>query len=117
MKSSDATLLPENLIAGTSLNSPGTTERTRRQSWQTTRSRIWNTGSELSRRNCASRRNGIQEFVENAEDVICTADLEGNFTSVNRAAERVSGYPRSEVIGRPFGDFVAPESRPLCSER
>ncbi len=28
MKSSDATLLPENLIAGTSLNSPGTTELT-----------------------------------------------------------------------------------------
>ena len=57
-----------------------------------------------------------QELVENAEDVMCTADLEGNFTSVNRAAERVSGYSRAEVIGRPFRDFVAPEFRPLLSK-
>ena len=57
-----------------------------------------------------------QELVENAEDVMCTADLEGNFTSVNRAAERLSGYSRAEVIGRPFRDFVAPEFRPLLTK-
>ena len=57
-----------------------------------------------------------QELVENADDVICTADLEGNFRSVNHAAEFVSGHSRSELIGRPFSDFVAPEFRPLLGK-
>ena len=57
-----------------------------------------------------------RELFENADDVICTADLDGNFTSLNRAAERISGYSRTEVIGLPFSRFVAPEYRPLLKQ-
>ena len=56
------------------------------------------------------------DLVENADDVICTADLEGNFTSLNKAAERISGYSSSEVIGMPFEHFVAPEYHPLVKQ-
>jgi PAS domain-containing protein len=34
----------------------------------------------------------FRELIENANDIIYTHDLEGNFTSANRAATRVYGY-------------------------
>ena len=58
----------------------------------------------------------LQDLVENAEDAICTADLEGHLTSINRAAERMSGSTRAEAIGTPFANFVAPEYRPLLKK-
>jgi diguanylate cyclase (GGDEF)-like protein/PAS domain S-box-containing protein len=51
----------------------------------------------------------FEDLVENADDAICTADLEGRLTGVNRATEKLSGYPRSEILGKPFASFVAPE--------
>jgi len=32
-----------------------------------------------------------RELVENASDLIYVIDLQGNFTSINRAAQRISG--------------------------
>jgi PAS domain S-box-containing protein len=39
----------------------------------------------------------FQDLVENANDAICTADLDGNLTSINHATEKLSGYSRSEI--------------------
>ncbi len=50
-----------------------------------------------------------RELFENARDAIYVHDLAGNYTSVNRAAERLSGYPREEILGRNFTDFVVSE--------
>jgi len=50
-----------------------------------------------------------RELFENAKDVIYVHNMSGIYTSVNRAAEELSGYPRNEIIGRPFWDFVARE--------
>ena len=50
-----------------------------------------------------------RELFENAKDVIYVHNMSGIYTSVNRAAEELSGYPRKEIIGRPFWDFVARE--------
>jgi PAS domain S-box-containing protein len=50
-----------------------------------------------------------RELVENANDLIYTHDLEGNITSLNRAAERITGYARAEALKMNFLDFVAPE--------
>jgi len=50
-----------------------------------------------------------RDLFENAKDAIYVHDLNGTYTSVNRAAEELSGYPRDEIIGRHFSDFVAPE--------
>ena len=36
----------------------------------------------------------LRELLENANDIIYTQDLQGNFTSVNKAAERITGYTR-----------------------
>jgi two-component system sensor histidine kinase UhpB len=61
--------------------------------------------------NAALRVSGerYRELFENANDIVFTADLDGNFTSINRAGERLSGYGRSEVLSMNFSSFVAPE--------
>jgi PAS domain S-box-containing protein len=54
-----------------------------------------------------------RELFENARDAIYVQDLGGIYVSVNRAAERLSGYERSEIIGKHFGHFIAPDYLPL----
>ncbi|HEU0253760.1 MAG TPA: PAS domain S-box protein [Pyrinomonadaceae bacterium] len=50
-----------------------------------------------------------RELFENARDAIYVHDLEGNYISINRAAERLSGFKRDEIIGHNFIEFVAPD--------
>jgi PAS domain S-box-containing protein len=52
-----------------------------------------------------------RELVENASDIIYAHDLEGLFTWVNRACERVTGYTREEALRMRIWDLVAPEYR------
>jgi PAS domain S-box-containing protein len=46
---------------------------------------------------------------DNANDIIYTHDLAGNFTSINNAAERMLGYSRDDVLKLNVRDVVAPE--------
>ncbi len=55
-----------------------------------------------------------RELVENANDIVYTHDLAGNFTSINQAAERISGYRREDAIGLNITQIVAPEHLPLA---
>lgn len=50
-----------------------------------------------------------RELFENAKDAIYVHDLKGRYTSVNRAAEALSGYSRDEILGKHYIEFVAPE--------
>ena len=50
-----------------------------------------------------------RELVENANDIVYTHDLAGNFTSINNAAERVLGYAKDDVFQLSVSDVVAPE--------
>jgi PAS domain S-box-containing protein len=50
-----------------------------------------------------------RELFENAKDAIYVHDLSGRYTSINRAAEKLSGYSREEILGKNFNSFVAPE--------
>jgi len=50
-----------------------------------------------------------RELFENANDIVYTADLQGRFTSINRAGERLSGYSRDEAPTKHIADVVAPE--------
>jgi PAS domain S-box-containing protein len=53
----------------------------------------------------------FRELFENANDVIFLHDLKGIVLAINRAAEYLTGYTRNEVIGRSFGELIAPEAR------
>jgi PAS domain S-box-containing protein len=48
-----------------------------------------------------------RELFDNARDAIYVHDLDGNYISINRAAERLSGYTRDEILGRNFAEFIA----------
>lgn len=50
------------------------------------------------------------DLFENANDLIYTHDLNGNFTSLNRAGERITGYTREEALTMNIADLVAPDS-------
>ena len=50
-----------------------------------------------------------RELFENANDIIYTSDLVGNFTSLNKAGERITGYTRDEAVKMNFAQIVVPE--------
>ncbi len=50
-----------------------------------------------------------RDLFENANDLIYTHDLEGNFTSLNRAGENITGYSRTEALKMHIAQVVAPE--------
>jgi two-component system, cell cycle sensor histidine kinase and response regulator CckA len=57
-----------------------------------------------------------RELIENAGDIIYTHDLQGNFTSLNKAGERCLGYAREEILGTNIVQIVAAEYRDLVRQ-
>lgn len=51
----------------------------------------------------------FRELFENANDVVYTTDLQGNFTSLNRIGEILTGYTREEACNLNLRQVVAPE--------
>jgi diguanylate cyclase (GGDEF)-like protein/PAS domain S-box-containing protein len=56
------------------------------------------------------REQQYRDLFENANDLIYTHDLNGCFTSLNRAGEQITGYSRAEALKMKIRDVVAPES-------
>lgn len=50
-----------------------------------------------------------RELFENANDIIYTHDLAGNFTSLNRAGEQITGYTRHDAANMNIVDVLSPE--------
>jgi len=50
-----------------------------------------------------------RDLFENAKDIIYTRDLEGRFTSINKAAERLTGFSADEIARLNVKDVVLPE--------
>jgi len=50
-----------------------------------------------------------RDLFENANDLIYTHDLQGNFTSLNRAGELITGYSREEALTMNIAQVVAPD--------
>ncbi len=48
-------------------------------------------------------------LVEFSQDLIWSVDLEGRYTFINSAAEKIYGYSPAEMIGRKFTEFQPPE--------
>lgn len=77
------------------------------------------TGEALRRSQVAlqEREERLQAIFETASDLIVTLDLQGIFTSVNRAAEMTLGLDRTDLIGKPFISFLTPGSGAYAQER
>ena len=63
-----------------------------------------------------SSEDGYRELFENANDIIYTHDLDGTFTSLNRAGERITGYSREEARRMKISDVLAPEYLALARQ-
>jgi diguanylate cyclase (GGDEF)-like protein/PAS domain S-box-containing protein len=50
-----------------------------------------------------------RELFENANDIVYTHDLAGNFTSLNKTGERITGYTREEACRINIAQVVVPE--------
>ncbi len=50
-----------------------------------------------------------RDLVENAHDIIYSHDLQGNYTSMNKAGELITGYTREEALALNLSRTVAPE--------
>ncbi len=51
------------------------------------------------------------QLFEEANDIVYTHDLQGFFTSLNKAGERLSGFRREELYRRRIFDIIVPEQR------
>ena len=72
-----------------------------------------NRRAEISIRESEER---YRELFENANDIIYTHDLQGNFTSLNRSGERITGYSREEAVAMNVADVIAPDYLNLARE-
>src|SRR5690242_6205686 len=58
-----------------------------------------------------------RELFENARDAMYVHDLDGTYTSINHAAEKLTGYSREEIVGHHFSEFVGAEHVKQVRER
>src|SRR5689334_1444392 len=58
-----------------------------------------------------------RELFENARDAMYVHDLSGTYTSINHAAEKLTGYSREEIVGHNFSEFVPAEHIKQVRER
>jgi PAS domain S-box-containing protein len=57
-----------------------------------------------------------RDLVENAHDIIYSHDLKGNYLSVNKAAEHITGYTREEALQLNMSQTLAPECADKATE-
>jgi two-component system, sensor histidine kinase and response regulator len=57
-----------------------------------------------------------RDVFENSHDIIFSIDLDGNFTSLNKAAEQATGYSRAEGLRMNVDQVTAPRDRARVRE-
>ncbi|HEX8921138.1 MAG TPA: PAS domain S-box protein, partial [Pyrinomonadaceae bacterium] len=58
-----------------------------------------------------------RSLLENANDIIYSHDLQGNYLTINRACEEVTGYTRKEILGGlNISQVVVPEHHELAKQ-
>ena len=74
------------------------------------------TAQETDRRALAESEARYRLLFEEATDIIVTLDNRGCIADANPAAANFAGYAVEEILGRPFMDFVTPDSREAVAE-
>ncbi|HEX6458190.1 MAG TPA: PAS domain S-box protein [Thermoleophilaceae bacterium] len=69
------------------------------------------TENRLATERLARSEQRYRTLVETTQDMIWTVGPDGCFDYVSGAVERIYGYSASELIGKPFLDFIPPERR------
>ncbi len=69
---------------------------------------------ERAKEEVKEREARYRQLVENANDVVFELDLTGKVTSMNRAAERATGYTQEELSQMNMRDFLTPGSDELA---
>ncbi len=59
----------------------------------------------------------FQVLFEGTPDLLYSQDLAGRVLRINRAFERITGYSRSEVVGKSIYDLIAPEHQDMLRSR
>jgi PAS domain S-box-containing protein len=72
-------------------------------------------GSHRADRSIREKTEELDRFFENALDLLCIADANGNLRRLSRQWETMLGFSRSEMEGKPFFSFVHPDD--LASTR
>jgi PAS domain S-box-containing protein len=67
-------------------------------------------------RRLAESEERYRSLVEASPDVLYRTDARGCFTYCNAASERLLGYPRQEILGRRYLDFIRPDYRSTAAE-
>ena len=57
-----------------------------------------------------------RDLVENAHDIIYSHDLQGNYTSMNKAGEQITGYSPEDALNLNLKQTVAPECLATAQE-
>ncbi|MCC6790211.1 MAG: EAL domain-containing protein, partial [Thermomicrobiales bacterium] len=57
------------------------------------------------------REHMLRRVLDGVQEVVFTTDAHGNWTFLNNAWERVTGFSVEACLGRPAADFVTPEVR------
>lgn len=58
----------------------------------------------------------FRDLVENANDIIYSHDLQGNYTSINKAGEVITGYTVEEALKLNLAETTAPDYLPKARE-
>jgi PAS domain S-box-containing protein len=70
-------------------------------------------GRAVTQRRRAQR--DVERLFELSTDLIGVVELDGRFRAVNPAFERTLGYPKEQIVGRPYSDFVHPDDLEAAS--
>jgi two-component system, cell cycle sensor histidine kinase and response regulator CckA len=71
------------------------------------------TGRERAQKALRETQERYRDLFDHANDVVFTTDLEGNFTSLNKAGESVTGYSMEEVVRKDTAQILGPKSLDL----
>lgn len=66
---------------------------------------------------CIACEHRYRQLFENAGDIVFTLDLDGKFTSMNKAGQRVTGYSREEILTMNVAGLLSPEDDDALRER